>query len=381
MAASTVKIWRLLLKTVVLLVLFNAAYYLLQPARWLNRFSLYNSLVPGRARLAFSNDPALSYNLTLSNLSQLISSHEIVRAKASDEFRVVMLGDSSVWGYLLQAQDAQAACLNRLGLRTPDGRRVVVYNLGYPTLTVMKDLLILRRILAYQPDLILWPTTLAAMYPEDQLNFPIILGQYEEVGNLIRQYNFDLAEWATLPAPTWWDRTLPGQRVALSGWLRHQLYGFNWATTGIDHIVPNPRQRPTELAMHEDPISVNIVYLRQARVIVPEDLSFDILRAGINEAKAAGVPTVMVNQPIAIYANSNNPGRYNEFYPRWMYDGYRAAFTQVAANEDWNYHDFWDVVPLDQFTDTDFHQNASSNCAYAAKYLAPLLSATPAKPT
>ena len=41
-----------------------------------------------------------------------------------DDGFVVMLGDSSIWGYLLQADQTQAACLNQLNLTTPSGRKV-----------------------------------------------------------------------------------------------------------------------------------------------------------------------------------------------------------------------------------------------------------------
>src|SRR5262249_4068683 len=156
-------------------------------------------------------------------------SHVIARPKTSDEYRVVMLGDSAIWGYLLRPTQTQAACLNSFGLALPSGRRARFYNLGYPTLTVTKDLLILRHALACQPDLIIWSASLASLYPSDQLGFPLIQAQYDELKMLVEQYRFSFTTFDELPklhVPDWMDRTFFSQRRDLADWLRYQLYGL-----------------------------------------------------------------------------------------------------------------------------------------------------------
>jgi len=45
-------------------------------------------------------------------------------------------------------------------METVSGKQARVYNLGYPTMSLTKDLLILSRALHYQPDLIIWLVTL-----------------------------------------------------------------------------------------------------------------------------------------------------------------------------------------------------------------------------
>jgi hypothetical protein len=343
--------WKIVLKALALFVVFNVLYVVTQPLRLLNRLSVYNALVPGRERLPFSEYPAESYSLTVTDLNQMLASHEIARPKAPGEFRVIMLGDSSIWGYLLKPDETQAACLNRLNLTLPSGKHVRVYNLGYPTLTVMKDLLILRHALPYQPDLILWPTSLASLYTSDQLGFPIIKAQYDEVAALIAQYGFKFGE-RPLPAPTWFDRTFFGQRRPLADWLRYQLYGLDWAATGIDHVVPK----------FVTPHPVNLL---------PDDLSLDVVKVGIDTAAALHIPVLLINEPI--YRSDSSPVRWNTYYPRWAYDTYRQAMQEVAAREGWHYVDFWDAATPDQFTDTDFHLTPAANCAYAEKLSAPLL--------
>src|SRR5450755_4561031 len=158
---TVIRLAGILVKAIILFALFNVVYYVTQPLTLLNRLTVYNSLVPGRTRLPFSQYPDSSYSLIMTNIDQMLASHEIAGAKAPDEFRVVMIGDSSVWGYLLSPTQTQADCLNGLGLTLASGHKVRVYNLGYPTLSVTKDFLILRHALQYKPDLIIWPMTLA----------------------------------------------------------------------------------------------------------------------------------------------------------------------------------------------------------------------------
>lgn len=330
-------------------------------------------LVPGRERLPFGEYPDESYNISILNLDQMLASHEIAGSKTAAEYRVVMLGDSAIWGYLLQPNQTQAACLDGLGLTLPSGRRVRVYNLGYPKLTVVKDLLILRHALRYQPDLIVWSTSLASLYPSDQLDFPIITAQYDELAALQDQYHFKLYQWP-LPAPTWSDRTLFGQRRELANWLRYQLYGLGWTATGIDHAIPKfVTPHPVNLVPDDQLVLAEpmLMHLSADHQILPEDLSLDVVKAGIDMASAQNIPVLLVNEPI--YRSSNNDLRWNYYYPKWAYDSYRTAIHDVASREGWHYVDFWDAVPVDQFTDTDFHLTAAASCAYAEQLSEPML--------
>lgn len=353
----------ILIKALVIFVVFNVLWFVLQPMALLNRLTIYNTLIPGRARLPFSEFPAESYSLTLTSLDQMLASHEIARAKPADEYRLILLGDSAVWGYLLPPDQTLAACLNRLNLTAPDGRRVRAYNLGYPTLSVLKDLLILRHALPYAPDGVLWSTSLASLYPSDQLGFAIVRGQRDEVADLVVAHGFRFGEWP-LPEPDFWARTFFGQRREVADWLRHQLYGPAWAATGIDHqLAKFVMPHAVNLIDDENLLSVNVVNLVQAGQFSEADLSLDVVRVGIEAARAQGVPTLLVNEPI--YRSESSTKRYNTYYPRWAYDSYRVALSAVAEREGWQYADLWDAAPADQFTDTDFHLNAAATCEYA----------------
>jgi len=77
----------------------NIAFALVKPMPFLGRLSLYNRLFPGRLRLPYGDNPSQDYNLSPFNLEAMIASHEIAGAAPSaDEYRVLLLGDSSVWG-------------------------------------------------------------------------------------------------------------------------------------------------------------------------------------------------------------------------------------------------------------------------------------------
>jgi len=195
------------------------------------------------------------------------------------------------------------------------------------------------------------------------------------VSALQAQYAFKLDQYP-LPPRSWQERTFFGQRRAIADWLRHQLYALAWASTRLDHVLPRfVAPHPVNLLPDDNLLSVNAVNLRQVRRIAPEDLNFDVLSAGVALAAERGIPTVLVNEPI--YRNESHPLRYNTYYPRWAYDDYRAAFAEIAQRQNWRYLDFWDAVPADQFTDTDFHLTAEANCAYAEQLIEAALAQLP----
>ena len=89
-----------LLKAALLFGLFSFIFIFIKEIPFGN-LSLYNSVFPGRARFPFG-ETRESYNLSLFDLDAMFASHELAGAeKAGDEYRVLLIGDSSVWGTLL----------------------------------------------------------------------------------------------------------------------------------------------------------------------------------------------------------------------------------------------------------------------------------------
>jgi len=345
-----------IIKGLLLFLAINLAWAFVDDSN-LSRLSLYNNLLKGRDRLPYGENPAESYNLSLFDIDAMLASHRLSGAsKPADEFRVIVLGDSSAWGTLLMPEETLAGQLDAAGLVTEDGRQVRFYNLGYPTLSLLKDLMILEEAMRYSPDLILWPVTLESFPRQNQLESPIVANNPARVNELIKKYDLNLTSLEE--DKSLWQRTIIGQRRALADRLRLQFYGIMWSATGIDQAYPDdytPAQRDLEAT--ED-------YYGWKPPEIPEDgLTFDLISAGMEIAD--GVPVILINEPILISEGENSDIRYNYYYPRWVYDEFRHAFNDTCRMEGWTCLDLWDLVPQEHFTNTAIHRDAQGESLFA----------------
>ena len=200
-----------LLKAAFLLVIFNLVFALLNPTSLLGKISAYNWLIPGRQRLPFGEVQEKAYNLSLYQLDAMFLSHNIAAHKPPNEYRVVVIGDSSVWGYLLKPNQTLTAYLNAANLTTPEGKRVKFYNLGYPTISLTKDILILSYAMRYQPDMVIWLTTLEAFPNTKQLSSPLVQNNPAALRSLIRTYDLQLnPQDSKLVDLNFWEKTIIG---------------------------------------------------------------------------------------------------------------------------------------------------------------------------
>jgi len=337
-----------ILKGLILFLLFDLVLAGVTPAG-LGRISLYNRIFAGRLRFPFGENPAQSYNLSLFNLDAMFASHVIsAGAKPANEFRVLVIGDSSTWGTLLRPEQTLAGNLDAAGL-TLCGKSVRVYNLGYPTISLTKDLMVLDYAMRFQPDMLIWPLTLEAFPLDKQLTSPIVGNNAGRVDDLTSKYSlpFDRNDPA-LVRLTFWDRTLIGERRALADLFRLQMYGVLWSATRIDQTYPTDYERAqtdfgTDTAFHG----------LKPPTLDPADLAFDVLEAGL---KAAGkTPVLLINEPMLISRGKNSDLHYNFFYPRWAYDQWRQMMLIKADDQGWNYYDLWNLLPADQFTNSAIH--------------------------
>src|SRR5574341_1393769 len=180
------RLFAVLLKATFLFVCFNFAFILTKDIS-LGKLSLYNVVFSGRERFPFGENPQ-AYNLSLFDLDAMFASHILSGTeKTPDEYRVLLIGDSSVWGTLLNPEQTLAGQLNA-GQIIACGKQVHTYNLGYPTISLMKDLMILDQAKQYQPDMIIWLTTLEAFPKDKQLSSPIVANNAERVRQLITNY-------------------------------------------------------------------------------------------------------------------------------------------------------------------------------------------------
>jgi hypothetical protein len=349
-----IRLFPVLLKATLLFVLFNFAFILINKIP-LGKLSLYNSIFPGRERFPFGETPE-SYNLSLFNLDAMFASHVLAGAqKTPDEYRVLLIGDSSVWGTLLTPQQTLAGQLNENRFQAC-GRTVQAYNLGYPTISLMKDLMILDQAKGYRPDMVIWLTTLEAFPNDKQLTSPIVANNAERVKELITNYQLSMnPNDQALVNASKWDQTFVSQRRAVADLLRLQIYGALWASTGIDQFYPKNYERAqTDLEADED--FHELTSLR-------DTLALDVLDAGMSVAPL----TLLVNEPILISNGLNSNIRYNFFYPRWAYDEYRQTLAEHAAEAHWHYLDLWNLVLANQFTNSAIHLTSAGETQLANK--------------
>jgi hypothetical protein len=337
-----VRLFPLLLKAISLFVLCNFAFLVIRNIPF-GKLSLYNSLFPGRERFPFG-ERRESYNLSLFDLDAMFASHVLSgREKTPDEYRVLLIGDSSVWGTLLTPEQTLAGQLNQRELPAC-GRTARAYNLGYPTISLTKDLMILDQARSYQPDMIIWLTTLEAFPNDKQLNSPIVANNAERVQQLITNYQLPLdPNDPALAQPSTWNQTFIGQRRAVADLLRLQIYGVLWASTGFDQVYPEDYERAqTDLEASDD---------FHGLASLQDSLAFDVLEAGMSV-----LPNMLlVNEPMLISTGLNSDIRYNFFYPRWAYDEYRHMLAEHASRRNWNYLDLWNLVPASEFTNSAIH--------------------------
>jgi hypothetical protein len=332
------------------------------PLSGLGRLSLYNGLFPGRQRFPFGENPAESYNLSLFDLDAMFASHGLTEGpKPVDEYRVFLVGDSSVWGTLLRPEETLAGQLDADGL-SACGRTVRVYNLGYPTISLTKDLMVLDYAMRYDPDLVVWLTTLEAFPLDKQLTSPIVVNNAARIDDLIERYDLPLdPSDPALVRPDFWDRTLIGQRRPIADLLRLQMYGVMWAATGVDQAYPDEYE-PAAVDLEAD-LSFHGL---DVSTMDWNTLNFRVLDAGY--AAVGDMPLLLVNEPMLISGGANSDLRYNFFYPRWAYDRYRMLLSDYTTRNERALLDLWDLIPdASYYTNSAIHLTHDGEAILAAR--------------
>lgn len=332
------------LKGILIFVILSLAIGII-PADVLGRISIYNHLIPGRPRLPFGETPQRSYNLSLFNLEAMFAAHEIsIPTDADKETRIILLGDSSIWGTLQKPEETMAGRLNARNLQIC-GKSAHFYNLGYPTISLAKDVLILQRALQTYPDMAVWVTTLEAFPKDKQFTSPLAENNRIRLASIL---GMD-AQLATVPLGIF-NSTLFAHRRELADWARLQFYGIPWAATGIDQDYP-VRYPAAEIDLEPD----ETFHKLEPGDDLHSAMSWDVLQKGMSIAKQANLPILLVNEPILVSNGNNSEIRYNFYYPRWAYDVYRTEMQRQSDLNDWPYLDAWNIIPMQEFTNSAIH--------------------------
>lgn len=338
---------RVLLKALGFFVMINILYAWIVPPDF--ALSGYNTIFPGRTRLPFGtrNDP---FSLTVDDVDAMFPSHLIAAPKAANEYRVVLIGDSSVWGEDLGSHEIISEQWNQMNTRCGE-KTIRAYDLGYPHPSVVKDLVILDKALEYEPDFIVWFVTLNSLVT-DKVN-PFLIANREQAADILGRYDIGFKRDGQLleNGNDFWNRTLIGQRSNLARQIKLQLLGIIWTATGAD----------TNRLAVEDAPNFNIgddprYHGMDSSGDIRELLLFDALSAGND--MSSPIPVLIVNEPIFIAKEEYATVRYNALFPRWAYDQYRAAITAQAQSSGWHFLDVWDAIPREYFNDAGLHLSA-----------------------
>ncbi len=341
---SSISIKRIIIKTLLILFVFNFGWIFISKLS-IGNLSLYNSVFNGRSRLPFGENTKRSNNLSLYDLDAMFASHEISKKQIDAEYlHVVLIGDSSIWGFLQEPDNTLSGMLNNNFLEIDE--KIIFHNLGYPSISILKDLMVIDRTLEYDPDLIIWFTTLEALPIKNQLEIPIIINN-PLVVNLIKE-KYDLTEINKIEEDLF-ENTFWNQRRNIYDMLNLQLLGILWNATGIDQEYSETYNH----AQRDFPEPLEQYYAVNQDDNLKEFLALEIIKKGIEINN--GIDFILINEPILISKGINSSVQYNYYYPRWAYDQYRSIMKDFTQKNDIKYYDLWKLIPESEFTNSAIH--------------------------
>ena len=332
---------RALLKGLALFVVFEFAF--VSSNINFGTINVYAAMGLLRERFSISTHAPEDAALDVGNLDAMFASHIVSQPKTANEFRVFVLGDSAVWGIGLTPRQTLPGQMDALNLKCGN-KNVDVYNLSFPRSSATKDLMILDKAIQYKPDMIIWLITWYTLMPKTRTDHTIIQQNPEEFYKLGKRFDF-------LPKgyqpPTLTDKFYDQNR-ALFRVLRYQLYSVINLSTGLDQIPGPPEVLPKELSSDATFEGMRPPTLKESQVSLDQVRDFYAL--------AENTPVLLVNEPMLVLSDVRNSDiRYNDYYPRWVYDQYRQYVAKAAAQNNWNYLDLWNAFPPNYYTDTPLH--------------------------
>ena len=342
---SSVSIIRVIIKILLLLTIINFGWILISKLP-IGKISIYNLMLSGRQRLPFGENPQNSYNLSLYDLDAMFASHVIDENFETkvDNIKIVFVGDSSIWGILQKPDQTLASLLEQEFLKREQD--ITFYNLGYPSISIFKDLMIIEKSLEYKPDLIIWFTTLEALPNKTQIETPLVENNPSIVNQLLEKYAIkDLPKLEEkILQNTFWK-----QRRNISDLLDLQIYGILWNATGIDQEYTEDYQT----AQRDFDVPVEEFHGISSEDKLIDHLGLEILINGIE--KNSDTDFIVVNEPILISEGVNSSIQYNFYYPRWAYDQYREIMDVFSKENQFTYYDLWNLIPESEFTNSAIH--------------------------
>jgi len=339
---ETSQLFRIIAKSLVLLLIINYGFIFFKNIP-IGNFSLYNALFPGRERLPFGETPSISYNITMNNIEAMFASHKIHGYTKEENYKIAIIGDSSIWGFLQKNEDTLVGIINNAYTNQCLDEKIRYFNLGYPSLSILKDLLIIDGVQEYEPDLIVWFITLESLIEKDQLLTPLVLNNPLKTNGIIEKYGLGFEKQPIDP----FDFTLIKRKREIADIIRLQLYGIPWSATRIDQDIPESYSMAQRNFENDEGFkNISLGKLNE------DDLAFEVIG---KSARFIESDLIIINEPILISNGKNSDVRYNFYYPRWAYDSYREIAANYMGENNLKYYDLWNIIPESEFTNSAIH--------------------------
>ncbi len=353
---------RVLIKAIALLIVFDLVQMAVNLPAAIDRWAIYRSFTPPTSRLGLAlqiGDPIWW------RLDPLLDAHEIARPKAPDEYRVIFLGDSATFCLYCRSNEAIPQVFTDLGA-TIAGKHVRGYNLAYPGSDWLKDVLILKHALKYQPDAIVWLVTAKGAgdqpLPQEPEAHLITRLNADELPALARDFNLDTWEMRRYADANAWCQA--------SIWLHGGRYR-DWLILVARTLIAALRYPQQDLTQEYlppgDPVMTKpISAVAEINSTLPgydrfPNRQWDLLLAGQRLAREAGIPLLIMNEPTYVGSGPNSDLNYSSFYERALYDRFRAALTEFTQQHEMHYLDRWNFLPPEDFSNTSLHYNLDGN--------------------
>ena len=364
-----IKPLRVLAATLILFLLSNLCFALANPST--GHLALFNDMLPGFDRFPELRAQADASGVSIMTDFDILFPLHIIssREKPKDEFRIVMVGDSSVWGTLLRLEQTMTGQINSAQLQSCDNRRVVAYNLGLGGKSALRDLLMISELVNNdQPDLIIWSFTMNTFSEADKSNEVFANANYGRTRALEEITGYHFLDDTTPPRESSWvDRTIYGRREELNllyqlSWLR--LKSLSIGTDDFKVLDEDDRVQDRKVGKKDDYEGLragdNALALLDARFLL----------SAVKIAK--GVPIIYLNEPM--YTITDNPVRYNASYPHWAYDQYRSRLGDLSREYSWTYLDLWDLVPPSEFSNSLEHRTVEGETLVTRELIPAIIS-------
>ncbi len=342
-------------KAIIVLLILNFACVALafDPVASITQFNTWWMVGHGRPRLVYPSD----FQNGQLPMESLLGAHSLAYTpKAPDEFRVLALGESGIAGWGLADPDTFTGQLNARGVQI-GGKRVVAYNLAYPSPSVARDVLILDTALAYKPDLVIWFISPAALddspasIDTNGVLFDLNRARLKRITDA-----FNLQTWFDAhlaPEPAWTKWIAIHHQDTLPVWMNTLFYPF---------VPPDLGLTTRRIGSEAIPATARYHTGQPGFETLPND-TWRFLNVGQQLSAQAGAKFLLINEAMLIGSGPNSDVNYNREYERAFYERYRQALSDYAAANGMAYADLWNAIPASSFTDTPLHADRAGFAA------------------